>query len=55
MKKIDFDYYTYRGYDIYTAVHPKLYGSYEIYKGECFISRALNLNHCKEIINKDIN
>ena len=51
MKKIAEDCYNLKGFDIYKAIHPKLYGKYEIYKGCDFISRALNLNDAKQIIN----
>lgn len=50
MIKIDSEYYTYLGYDIYLAIHPKLIGKYEIYKDEKFIKRGYSLKDCKQII-----
>lgn len=50
MKQIEINHYTYLGYDIYLAVHPKLIGKYEIYKGENFIKRGYSLKDCKQII-----
>jgi hypothetical protein len=52
MKKIEINYYKFKEYDIYEAIHPMLYGKYEIYKNEIFISRALNLKNVKKIINE---
>lgn len=54
MKKIDFDTYSYKGYEIMLYSHPKLYGKYEIYKGDKFICRALTLSDAKIKINEDI-
>lgn len=54
MKKIAEDYYNFKGFDIYKAIHPKLYGKYEIYKGCIFISRAANLKEAKQILNNHL-
>ena len=43
--------YKYKGYDIYEAQHPMLFGKYEIFINETFIKRALNLFESKNIIN----
>jgi hypothetical protein len=50
MKKIGDGYYNYKGCDVYLALHPKLYGKYEIYTGCDFISTAKNLKEAKRII-----
>ena len=50
IKKIEINYYTFKGFDIYEAIHPMLYGKYEIYKDEIFIARALNLKDVRKII-----
>ena len=50
MKKIGQGYYNYKGCDVYLALHPKLYGKYEIYRGCDFISKAENLKKAKNII-----
>jgi hypothetical protein len=42
----------YKGHDIYLAEHPKLFGKYEIYKGDQFVSRALSIQDAKDRINK---
>jgi len=42
---------TYKGYNIYFAPHPKLFGNYEIFKEENFVSRAKNLKEAKQKIN----
>lgn len=46
--------YNYKGFDIYLAEHPKLYGKYEIYKHDLFICRAANIKEAKNIINTHI-
>jgi len=51
MKKIGDGYYIYKNYDIYLAVHPKLYGKYEIYKGCDFIKRTSTIEETKKYIN----
>jgi hypothetical protein len=50
MRKIGNGYWNYKGFDIYLAVHPKLPGKYEIYKGCDFVKRASTLKDCKQII-----
>ena len=50
MKKIDIEYWVYKGYDVYLAEHPQLPGKYEIYKGSDFIQRAYSLKEAKQII-----
>lgn len=52
--KIDKSHYRYKGYDIYLAIHPKLWGKYEIFNGEEFMARAFSINDAKESINKYI-
>ena len=51
MKKIDNDFWKYKGYDIYLLEHPKLYGKYEIYKNDVFIKRVVSLSEVKLLIN----
>jgi hypothetical protein len=51
MKKIDEDYWTYKGYDVYLLEHPKLYGKYEIYRDDEFIQRVITLAEAKVLIN----
>jgi hypothetical protein len=51
MKKLDEDYWTYKGYDIYLLEHPKLYGKYEIYRNDEFIQRVITLSEAKVFIN----
>jgi hypothetical protein len=51
MKKIGDDYWTYRGCDVFLmGEHPKLYGKYEIFRGDDFIARAETLKQAKIII-----
>jgi hypothetical protein len=50
MRKIGDEYWNYKGFDIYLAIHPKLPGKYEIYKGCDFVKRASTVKDCKQII-----
>ena len=54
MKKVSDGYWTYRGFDIYEAAHPKLEGKYEIYTGEYFMIRSYTLKEAAELIDRRI-
>jgi hypothetical protein len=54
MKKIDKDYWTHKGYDIYLLEHEKLYGKYEVYRNDEFRGRYPTFSVCKKIIDSQV-
>jgi hypothetical protein len=54
IKNLGYGHWAYKGFDVYYANHPQLYGRHEIFNGDKFISRACNLKETKDIINRTI-